>query len=61
MTAEPTVDPNPSPLADSVAAPAPASGTGEGFFHADGDDLIPTQLSRPARGARSCTAASSGG
>ena len=45
MTAEPTVDPNPSPLADSAAAPAPASGTGEGFFHADGDDLIPTQLS----------------
>ena len=45
MTAEPTVNPNPSPLADSAAAPAPASGTGEGFFHADGDDLIPTQLS----------------
>jgi len=43
MTAEPAVSPNPSPLADSAAAPA--AGTGEGFFHADGDDLIPTQLS----------------
>jgi hypothetical protein len=34
---------NPSPLAEDAAAPA--AGTGEGFFHADGDDLIPTHLS----------------
>jgi Thioesterase-like superfamily len=55
MTAEPSVNPNPSPLADSAAAPVQdlprGSGAGEGFFHADGDDLIPTELADSPWGA----------
>jgi Thioesterase-like superfamily len=38
MTAEQTVNPNPSPLAE-------APGTGEGFFRIGGDELIPSELS----------------
>ena len=41
MTAEPAANPNPSPLADSPAAPVPGrpqdSAAVEGFFEVDGD------------------------
>ena len=45
MTAEPTADPSPSPVAGSASAQEePQAGTAEAFFHADGDTVIPTQL-----------------
>ncbi len=43
MTAEPAVTPDPSPLA--------SPGAGEGFFRADGDDLIPAEYSASPWGA----------
>jgi Acyl-CoA thioesterase N-terminal domain/Acyl-CoA thioesterase C-terminal domain len=43
MAAEPTDTAHPSPLAGSAGTQA--AGTGEGFFRADGDELIPSELS----------------
>ena len=49
MTAEPTANPSPPPVAAAPGQDEPQAA--EAFFHADGDAVIPTQLAASPWGA----------